>query len=74
MAAEPTSLRRVRVRCVCPSQLLKDRFYRPPRIGEEGEEKDMCDIANIVFVFIEVFDGLRMVLISTCKIRGPSVA
>jgi hypothetical protein len=39
-------------------QVLKERFYRPPRIGEEGEERDMADIANIVFVFIEVTHSL----------------
>lgn len=38
----------------CDMQELKARFYRPPRIGEESEEKAMADIANIVFVFIEV--------------------
>jgi hypothetical protein len=36
------------------AQALKEAFYRPPRVGEEKLESAMSDLANIVFVYIEV--------------------
>jgi len=34
-------------------QVLRERFYAPPRVGEEEGEFAIKDLANIVFVIIE---------------------
>jgi hypothetical protein len=43
---------------------LRAQFFDPPRVGEEEKEKQLTDIANIIFVYIGREGGLvpRMTL------------